>query len=644
MSTLRQSTLAAGLLLAALFPAPADDAKGKKYALVIGIKEYKHASLPALRFTENDAEELARVLGKPSSGFAVRLLTTTRGGKDPKDAPTTANIEKALNELLDKKGKHDMVLIALAGHGIQLEVDPAKGKRPSRSFGYFCPSDADFGGVSFATGKAPRLIGLHDVLKRLGLCGAGSRLLLVDACRNQAKVGSARSIDPGALSAPKGVAALFSCDTGQRAWETDKLGKGHGVFFYHVIAGLEGKARVDGPEISWDDLSRHVRKVVGPDVARLIGGGARQDPHSIANQVGTSPILARVTLPRKNGKGARPRKNDPEFLYRQGRELIHGRGTDRLQYSRGAQLLEKAADKGHALAQGRLAHCYSVGLGVKVDHEAAKRLAARALATVKASAEKGDADSCTVLGYLYLADRESADRPRVEAFRWLLRAAEKGEAEAQAHVGRVLLLGGVRPKDPKSALGWLEKAAAQNNAAALLQLSQAYITGKEVAKDEKKGLDHLHKAADLFHPEAMRVLGGYYEAGEHVKMDEKEALRLYIGAAEQGAPSHMNHLANFYLYRAPPALRNEKEALRWYRKAAEQDLLPAQVALGKMLLEKGGPKNEKEALAWLTKAAGRGSKEAAALLKKQKRAAGGRPRGDDPDEKGPSDREDRDKR
>jgi hypothetical protein len=70
----------AGLLL----PAWGQGGKGKKYALLVGIKEYEDRDLPDLKFTENDVEDLARLLSRPGAGFhLVRVLTTSRAASGP---------------------------------------------------------------------------------------------------------------------------------------------------------------------------------------------------------------------------------------------------------------------------------------------------------------------------------------------------------------------------------------------------------------------------------------------------------------------------------------------------------------------------------------------------------------------------------
>src|SRR5262249_54090625 len=49
--------------------APADEGRGRKYALLVGVKSYEHSKLPDLRYTENDVEDLARLLRQTKAGF-----------------------------------------------------------------------------------------------------------------------------------------------------------------------------------------------------------------------------------------------------------------------------------------------------------------------------------------------------------------------------------------------------------------------------------------------------------------------------------------------------------------------------------------------------------------------------------------------
>ena len=46
----------------------------------------------------------------------------------------------------------------------------------------------------------------------------------------------------------------------------------HGVFFYHVIRGLEGAAKeADADDVTWDSLRAYVKRRVPAAVAKLYG-------------------------------------------------------------------------------------------------------------------------------------------------------------------------------------------------------------------------------------------------------------------------------------------------------------------------------------------------------------------------------------
>jgi hypothetical protein len=270
------AVLSSGLL--ALATGQAQTGKGKRYALLVGVKEYDHHKLAPLRFTENDVVEMAKLL-RPA-GYEVTVLCDSTGAK-----PTTANVKKALKELLAGKRRDDTVLVALAGHGLQLTVKEG-GREKDVSF--FCPKDAQLN-------DPDSLVSLEKLFTDLDDCAAGVKLLLVDACRNDPGARGARNLDVDTVPRPpRGIAALFSCASGQRAFEMAELGKGHGVFFHFVLEGLRGKARDDDGEVNWGRLSEYVTRQVNRQVPKLIGGGARQTPHLVTNLVGESPVLLRV--------------------------------------------------------------------------------------------------------------------------------------------------------------------------------------------------------------------------------------------------------------------------------------------------------------------------------------------------------------
>jgi hypothetical protein len=243
-----------------------------QHALLVGINTYDHPKLSALKFAENDAAELAAVLGK--AGYAVTLLSGA--AKEERLRPSKANIEGRLTEVLGKCGRGDTVLLAFAGHGLQFE-----GTRDA----FFCPIDAR----PFAD-QADSLVSLSKVYAELDRSFAGVKLLLVDACRNDP--GAGRSIDVDAAPRPpRGIAALFSCSSGERAFETARLGGGHGVFFHFVLEGLRGRAKNARGAVTWARLAEYVTEQVSDQVPRVIRDGAKQTPHLMADLRGKSPIL-----------------------------------------------------------------------------------------------------------------------------------------------------------------------------------------------------------------------------------------------------------------------------------------------------------------------------------------------------------------
>jgi formylglycine-generating enzyme required for sulfatase activity len=271
-------------VLLVLGPAAAQTSRGEKVALLVGVKEYHDSKLPNLKYTEDDVEDLARVL-RQAGGYACTVLTGGRGQTDPRLRPTRANIERELRALLKGRGKRDTVMVAFSGHGLQLTVG---GKEES----FFCPFDAD--------PKDPAtLLSLTKVYADL-TGGAGTKLLLVDACRNDPAAKGAKGIDgTGLPSTPAGTAALFSCRPGQQSFE-DK-GWGHGAFFHAVLEGLGGKADLDGDGVvDFDELSRFVRRQVPARVKAVKGAEAEQEPNDVRNLTSLVPLVLLPTLSAKS--------------------------------------------------------------------------------------------------------------------------------------------------------------------------------------------------------------------------------------------------------------------------------------------------------------------------------------------------------
>jgi tetratricopeptide (TPR) repeat protein len=286
---------------------------GQKYALLIGVRQYDKTELEPLPFTEADVRDLATVL-KDAGYDSVVLMTQTVGAEETRYLPTAENIRRELKLLLGELGESDSILVALAGHGVEF--------RGSEEV-YFCPADAK-------PSSKGNLVAFSDIYKELETCQAGFKLLLVDACRKDPVANATRratvSVEsvtrPQRRVPPGGVAALFSCSSGEFAHES-KLLK-HGVFFHYVIEGLRGQADLDGDKkITLPELELYTKKNVPAKVREEFAN--RQMPDLIGKTRGLSPLTTVETA---------------ESLAEQGKELL-----DRGEYVRAISRFDAALRK-----------------------------------------------------------------------------------------------------------------------------------------------------------------------------------------------------------------------------------------------------------------------------------------------------------
>ena len=199
---------------------------------MVGVKDYKGTELSNLKYTENDAHELAEVLGKAGYRHVVVLTQKAAFESMKKDRfPTAANIRLHLKAWLEDRREGDTVFVAFSGHGVHL-------KKQNKL--YFCPEGANLERRVHA-GVAGR--GVRGAEGEQG----GGALLVADACRNdplEGKTGGDERLEsvtrPLLPDPPRGVAAIFSCSEGQKSYESDEAR--HGYFTQALIEGLRGKA------------------------------------------------------------------------------------------------------------------------------------------------------------------------------------------------------------------------------------------------------------------------------------------------------------------------------------------------------------------------------------------------------------------
>ena len=224
-------------------------AEGRKLAVVIGVNTYRQNSgLPALGHAASDAQRLSGSLRK--TGFTVYEMTHEVAKQDGKEAfaPNLEYIRDQINGVLDfpNLGEDDAVIITLHGHGVQFDFEDGQGNKTPRF--YFCPADATIQEIKTANQLTERnhLLPLEELYTELGKCSAATKLLIVDACRNDPnepgvfRNGLASATLPKLAPPPGGTAAFFSCKPNQMAVEDKALGQR--VFTHFLVQGLEGQA------------------------------------------------------------------------------------------------------------------------------------------------------------------------------------------------------------------------------------------------------------------------------------------------------------------------------------------------------------------------------------------------------------------
>jgi len=265
------------------------NAAARKVAVLVGVNNYDGTGLGSLSHSVRDMEALRERLAK--AGFEVELL--------PNATATKLNIESALAKIKANRKVGDLTLVALSGHGVQMPN--AEGQEDA----FFCPAGCE-------KREIDSLMSLTKLVDSLG--GKGVNLVLVDACRDDPRKGF-RGIQGNELQGrlPANTAVFFSCSAGQQSYETNRMfpndpSLGHGVFFFHVLKGLDGAAKDSDGEVTWDTLVSYVKKNVDVKVkewfddrasqlARDRGVGvpslAMQTPHQLANLQQT-PVLAKI--------------------------------------------------------------------------------------------------------------------------------------------------------------------------------------------------------------------------------------------------------------------------------------------------------------------------------------------------------------
>ena len=203
-----------------------------------------------------------------------------------------------------------------------------------------------------------------------------------------------------------------------------------------------------------------------------------------------------------------------------------------------------------------------------------------ALRYFKQAAERGFLPAQRVMAKYMLIHENNP----TEALYWFKKAADLNDLQAQMYCAAAYIFGVGVSKNPDAARRYYIGAAKNGDALAQLTLAEHFMESKQVAS-KQLGLIWLNKSVEKNEPGAQILLGQMYASGTLVPKDLEKAKALMEKALAQGD----NH-ANLALGDLAHEQGNDELAKTYYEKAAANQIVEADLALGKLYL------NEKSAL------------------------------------------------
>lgn len=233
---------------------------GKRWAICIGINDYKDKRIVDLKNARNDAKTLGRVL-KASGQFDDVVVMTDDLDSAGDNYPKKSAIQAKLGAMKSQVKPDDLVLFFFSGHGISA----ASGD------GFLVLAN------SYRENLNGTSLRVKDVVKWLAEVGVKKSILLVDGSREKfLHTGSSKGIAMENFVENAVGAAFYGTKAGGVGY--DDTGAAFGAFAGFVIDGIGGHA--DGNKdgiVSFSELSGYLGKGI-PQWAS--SAGKRQEPET----------------------------------------------------------------------------------------------------------------------------------------------------------------------------------------------------------------------------------------------------------------------------------------------------------------------------------------------------------------------------
>lgn len=262
-------------------PGRFNDLKQQSYGVFVGVNEFEDPGIQGLQFPSADARAM-RDCFVQELGFLTeentRLLTS---GSDADQAPTRANVMRAIKWASTSAGPNGCVVVQISTHGIE---------------GYLLTEEST---RDLMKETAVPLSWVEETLKE---SRSNKRILIFDACREKWGKDGSKAIGGGmspsfaeAFSKAEGFVALKSCSAGQYSYEMEEAG--HGAFTHFLLEGLRGGAPPDADGfVTVTKLAEWVKDQV-ESWSRPRPGGVQSPMFSIMDAAGDLPLaMSRLYL------------------------------------------------------------------------------------------------------------------------------------------------------------------------------------------------------------------------------------------------------------------------------------------------------------------------------------------------------------
>lgn len=234
---------------------------GDKWALVVGVGDFRSQAIPHLEYAAKDASDVAQLLTDPTVGRFrndqrhVRLLTNEQA--------TLANVRAEINNISKYAREEDMVVLYLSSHGTSAKDDRAA--KAGAQTGYIVLHDTDtenLYGTAFAMDELKRVVvdrlRARRVVTFLDTCFSG------DAVKWAGDGSKALTVIPtntfSGVAQGTGRVVIVSSQGTELSWEGD----GNSYF----TKGLKDALRLKGGLPTISDVFNHLRAAVPSMVQR----------------------------------------------------------------------------------------------------------------------------------------------------------------------------------------------------------------------------------------------------------------------------------------------------------------------------------------------------------------------------------------